>query len=215
VSLYSFRCLSSAILPRLFHCPEHRLSRGNSADPHPENRRHGPQRRPLPARLDAKAGKLYLEIPKIDQDFLLLDQLPYGIAPTILVSTAANSARAASCTFRASAAKCCSSRAQSDLSLQFCRRRRAHRRQGVLRRVVLWGFKLRQRERPSARRRHRFFPARCPRRRRDRPSHWPGQLPPRPQPQRHHLDNTKNSRRTLKSRPSSPSPPKARRTAST
>ena len=28
---------------------------------------------------DAKNGKLYLEIPKTDEDFLLLDQLPYGI----------------------------------------------------------------------------------------------------------------------------------------
>jgi Met-zincin/Domain of unknown function (DUF5117) len=28
---------------------------------------------------DARAGKLYLEIPKLDEDFLLLDQLPYGL----------------------------------------------------------------------------------------------------------------------------------------
>jgi len=33
----------------------------------------------FPLHWDAKAGKLYLEIPGLDQDFLLLDQLPYGI----------------------------------------------------------------------------------------------------------------------------------------
>ncbi|HTX74674.1 MAG TPA: DUF5117 domain-containing protein, partial [Terracidiphilus sp.] len=33
----------------------------------------------FPLDWDAKAGKLYLEIPRLDQDFLLLDQLPYGI----------------------------------------------------------------------------------------------------------------------------------------
>ncbi|MGB6783966.1 MAG: zinc-dependent metalloprotease, partial [Terracidiphilus sp.] len=32
----------------------------------------------FPLDWDAKAGKLYLEIPRLDQDFLLLDQLPYG-----------------------------------------------------------------------------------------------------------------------------------------
>jgi Met-zincin/Domain of unknown function (DUF5117) len=33
----------------------------------------------FPLDWDAKAGKLYLEIPRFDQDFLLLDQLPYGM----------------------------------------------------------------------------------------------------------------------------------------
>jgi len=33
----------------------------------------------FPLDWDSKAGKLYLEIPRLDQDFLLLDQLPYGI----------------------------------------------------------------------------------------------------------------------------------------
>ena len=33
----------------------------------------------FPLDWDAKAGKLYLEIPKTDVDFLLLDQLPYGL----------------------------------------------------------------------------------------------------------------------------------------
>lgn len=33
----------------------------------------------FPLDWDAKAGKLYLEIPKLDTDFLLLDQLPYGL----------------------------------------------------------------------------------------------------------------------------------------
>jgi hypothetical protein len=33
----------------------------------------------FPVDWDGKAGKLYLEIPHLDQDFLLLDQLPYGI----------------------------------------------------------------------------------------------------------------------------------------
>jgi len=33
----------------------------------------------FPLDWDAKAGKLYLEIPRVDQDFLLLDQLPYGL----------------------------------------------------------------------------------------------------------------------------------------
>ena len=33
----------------------------------------------FPLDWDAQAGKLYLEIPHLDQDFLLLDQLPYGI----------------------------------------------------------------------------------------------------------------------------------------
>ncbi|HEY2860865.1 MAG TPA: zinc-dependent metalloprotease [Terracidiphilus sp.] len=33
----------------------------------------------FPLDWDAKAGKLYLEIPQLDQDFLLLDQLPWGI----------------------------------------------------------------------------------------------------------------------------------------
>ncbi|MGD0737243.1 MAG: zinc-dependent metalloprotease [Terracidiphilus sp.] len=33
----------------------------------------------FPLYWDAKAGKLYLEIPKLDEDFLLLDQLPYGL----------------------------------------------------------------------------------------------------------------------------------------
>ncbi len=33
----------------------------------------------FPLDWDAKAGKLYLEIPRLDQDFLLLDQLPYGL----------------------------------------------------------------------------------------------------------------------------------------
>src|SRR5438270_2456487 len=33
----------------------------------------------FPLDWDAKAGKFYLEIPRLDQDFLLLDQLPYGI----------------------------------------------------------------------------------------------------------------------------------------
>jgi hypothetical protein len=33
----------------------------------------------FPLDWDAKAGKLYLEIPRFDQDFLLLDQLPHGM----------------------------------------------------------------------------------------------------------------------------------------
>ena len=33
----------------------------------------------FPIDWDAKAGKLYLEIPETDKDFLLLDQLPYGL----------------------------------------------------------------------------------------------------------------------------------------
>ena len=33
----------------------------------------------FPVDWDTKAGKLYLEIPRLDQDFLLLDQLPYGL----------------------------------------------------------------------------------------------------------------------------------------
>src|ERR1700722_3064351 len=33
----------------------------------------------FPLDWDAKAGKLYLEIPATDKDFLLLDQLPYGL----------------------------------------------------------------------------------------------------------------------------------------
>jgi hypothetical protein len=33
----------------------------------------------FPLDWDAKAGKLYLEIPKLDEDFLLLDQLHYGL----------------------------------------------------------------------------------------------------------------------------------------
>ena len=33
----------------------------------------------FPLDWDAKAGKLYLEIPRLDDDFLLLDQLPYGL----------------------------------------------------------------------------------------------------------------------------------------
>lgn len=33
----------------------------------------------FPLDWDARAGKLYLEIPRLNQDFLLLDQLPYGI----------------------------------------------------------------------------------------------------------------------------------------
>jgi hypothetical protein len=33
----------------------------------------------FPLDWDAKAGKLYLEISRLDQDFLLLDQLPYGL----------------------------------------------------------------------------------------------------------------------------------------
>ncbi len=33
----------------------------------------------FPLDWDAKGGKLYLEIPRFDQDFLLLDQLPYGM----------------------------------------------------------------------------------------------------------------------------------------
>ena len=33
----------------------------------------------FPLDWDAKTGKLYLEIPRLDQDFLLLDQLPYGL----------------------------------------------------------------------------------------------------------------------------------------
>jgi hypothetical protein len=33
----------------------------------------------FPLDWDVKSGKLYLEIPRMDQDFLLLDQLPYGL----------------------------------------------------------------------------------------------------------------------------------------
>ncbi|MGB6973681.1 MAG: zinc-dependent metalloprotease [Terracidiphilus sp.] len=33
----------------------------------------------FPLDWDAKSGKLYLEIPHLDQDFLLIDQLPYGM----------------------------------------------------------------------------------------------------------------------------------------
>ena len=33
----------------------------------------------FPVDWDARAGKLYLEIPRTDDDFLLLDQLPYGL----------------------------------------------------------------------------------------------------------------------------------------
>ena len=33
----------------------------------------------FPLDWDAKGGKLYLEIPRVDQDFLLLDQLPHGL----------------------------------------------------------------------------------------------------------------------------------------
>ena len=33
----------------------------------------------FPLDWDAKEGKLYLEIPETDKDFLLLDQLPYGL----------------------------------------------------------------------------------------------------------------------------------------
>ena len=33
----------------------------------------------FPLDWDAKAGKLYLEIPRLDEDFLLLDQLPSGL----------------------------------------------------------------------------------------------------------------------------------------
>ena len=33
----------------------------------------------FPLDWDAREGKLYLEIPKLDEDFLLLDQLPYGL----------------------------------------------------------------------------------------------------------------------------------------
>jgi Met-zincin/Domain of unknown function (DUF5117) len=33
----------------------------------------------FPVDWDTKAGKLYLEIPRVDEDFLLLDQLPYGL----------------------------------------------------------------------------------------------------------------------------------------
>jgi hypothetical protein len=33
----------------------------------------------FPLDWDAKAGKLYLEIPRLDEDFLLIDQLPYGL----------------------------------------------------------------------------------------------------------------------------------------
>ncbi len=33
----------------------------------------------FPLDWDAKSGKLYLEIPRLDEDFLLLDQLPYGL----------------------------------------------------------------------------------------------------------------------------------------
>jgi len=33
----------------------------------------------FPLDWDAKTGKLYLEIPRLDEDFLLLDQLPYGL----------------------------------------------------------------------------------------------------------------------------------------
>jgi hypothetical protein len=33
----------------------------------------------FPLDWDAKSGKLYLEIPRLDDDFLLLDQLPYGL----------------------------------------------------------------------------------------------------------------------------------------
>ena len=33
----------------------------------------------FPLDWDARAGKLYLEIPRLDEDFLLLDQLPYGL----------------------------------------------------------------------------------------------------------------------------------------
>src|SRR5947207_2751866 len=33
----------------------------------------------FPLDWDAKTGKLYLEIPRLDDDFLLLDQLPYGL----------------------------------------------------------------------------------------------------------------------------------------
>lgn len=33
----------------------------------------------FPLDWDAKAGKLYLEIPRLNEDFLLLDQLPYGM----------------------------------------------------------------------------------------------------------------------------------------
>src|SRR5215472_1751550 len=33
----------------------------------------------FPLDWDAKAGKLYLEILRLDRDFLLLDQLPYGL----------------------------------------------------------------------------------------------------------------------------------------
>jgi hypothetical protein len=36
----------------------------------------------FPLDWDAKTGKLYLEIPRLDQDFLLLDQLPYGMGST-------------------------------------------------------------------------------------------------------------------------------------
>jgi hypothetical protein len=49
------------------------------SDAHPEDRRPGPQRRPVSLDWDAKAGKLYLEIPETGKDFLLLDQLPYGL----------------------------------------------------------------------------------------------------------------------------------------
>src|ERR1700729_1877135 len=33
----------------------------------------------FPLDWDAKNGKLYLEIPETEKDFLLLDQLPYGL----------------------------------------------------------------------------------------------------------------------------------------
>lgn len=33
----------------------------------------------FPLDWDAKAGKLYLEISRLDEDFMLLDQLPYGL----------------------------------------------------------------------------------------------------------------------------------------
>src|ERR1035441_4760190 len=33
----------------------------------------------FPLDWDSKGGKLYLEIPKLDEDFLLLDQLPHGL----------------------------------------------------------------------------------------------------------------------------------------
>lgn len=54
---------------------------GNDALPTVTQKTTGMERRDgfFPLDWDAKAGKLYLEIPRFNEDFLLLDQLPYGI----------------------------------------------------------------------------------------------------------------------------------------